>query len=256
VLRDRGGKARQQAEVSNDEVGRQRAEWTVANEKAAALVASRDSALESLTKRWTSSFAVGVFNPLTPEQLCASTLRATGEWEHTVAAVEAEFDNKLAEAAKKAAEPPKQEEGGTKEEKKPEPPPLTEAGRARYLEEQCDARLKASYDKFVKLFGGQPGSPQSDFFATADQALFIENDGLVRGWLQPKGENLAARLMKIEDPASLADELYLSTVTRPPSEEEKSSVRSYLASRENEKAQAIQDLAWALISSVEFRFKH
>ena len=89
-----------------------------------------------------------------------------------------------------------------------------------------------------------------------NQALFLENDGLVRDWLRPKGENLVARLAKIDDPAQLSEELYLSTVTRPPSDEEKANVRDYLRARENEKANAVQELAWALISSVEFRFKH
>ena len=119
-----------------------------------------------------------------------------------------------------------------------------------------DTKLKAAFDKFIKLFGGQPGQPQSDFYATADQALFFENDGLVRGWLRPNGENLTGRLVKMDDAAQLAEELYLSTVTRLPSDEEIAQVRNYLAAREKERANAIQELAWALISSVEFRFKH
>ncbi len=260
VLRDRGAGARQLSEAANRQLAERKAQAEAAKAKSNELQQELDGALDSLTQRWTSAFAVGVFAPLTPEQLCASTLQATGEWERTVATVTAEFEKKLAEAAKKEAEPAKKEgekkEGEKKDEKKPPPPKLTEADRGRWIEEQIDARLKASFDKFVALFGGQAGQPQSDFYATADQALFFENDGLVRGWLRPNGENLTARLTKIDDPAQLAEELYLRTVTRAPSDAEKAKVRDYLAAPEQEKAIAIQELAWALISSVEFRFKH
>lgn len=259
LLRDRSEGARARAEAASAELAGRKAEADAASASAAELQTKLDAATASLTTRWTNAFAIGVFTPLTPEQLCASTLRATGEWDRNLAAAEAEFKTKLEEAAKKPAEPENKDEN--KDEKKDEkkaapPPPLTEADHGRFVEDQVDTKLKAAFDKFIKLFGGQPGQPQSDFYATADQALFFENDGLVRGWLRPNGENLTGRLVKMDDAAQLAEELYLSTVTRLPSDEEIAQVRNYLAAREKERANAIQELAWALISSVEFRFKH
>lgn len=251
VLRERSASAQKRAEVASKQFSDHLAEVEGAGVELKELQGKVEAGLESLVGRWSSSFSLGVFAPLTPEQLCNSTLRATGEWDRVREGVEAEFEKKLAEAAQKKAAPPEE-----KKDKKPLPKELTEADRVRYVAEQMAARLKPSYDKFIKLFGGQPGQPQAEFFATADQALFLENDGLVRGWLSPKGENLTARLSKMDDPAQLADELYLSTVARPSSEEETAKVGAYLEARKEDKALAIQELAWALISSVEFRFRH
>jgi hypothetical protein len=108
----------------------------------------------------------------------------------------------------------------------------------------------------VKVFGGAPGQPQDEFYATVDQALFLENGGLVRGWLAPANGNLTDRLMKLEDPKELAKELYLSTFTRMPTDRESGDVAKYLAARPQARLAAIQEIVWATLTSVEFRFKH
>jgi hypothetical protein len=78
----------------------------------------------------------------------------------------------------------------------------------------------------------------------------------VRGWLAPAGDNLAARLMKIDDPKELARELYLTMFTRMPTERETDEVVRYVAARPKAKLAAVQEVVWAMLSSVEFRFKH
>ena len=108
----------------------------------------------------------------------------------------------------------------------------------------------------MKLFGGAPGQPQDEFYATVDQALFLENGALVRGWLAPAAGSLADRLVKLGDPKELARELYLSVFTRRPSERETDEVVRYLAARPQARLAAIQEIAWAMLTSVEFRFKH
>ncbi|HLF92111.1 MAG TPA: hypothetical protein VJB14_01510, partial [Planctomycetota bacterium] len=135
-------------------------------------------------------------------------------------------------------------------------PPAPEADRARFTEEFVTAKLKANESAFVKLFGGGPGQPQDEFYATVDQALFLENGGLVRGWLSPTAGGLTDRLMKLEDPKELARELYLSVFTRPPAEREVGDVARYLAARPQARLAAIQEIVWATLTSVEFRFKH
>ena len=52
------------------------------------------------------------------------------------------------------------------------------------------------------------------------------------------------------------EELYLSVLTRRPSDEERKEVAEYLKSRASERATALKDLAWALLASAEFRFNH
>lgn len=207
---------------------------------------------KELAERSGKVFAVGVFTQMNPEVLFQSMLYATGEWEVVQSRIVAEFEQKLAAGQK---QPAKEEKEDPK--KKPEPK-LTEADRSRYLEEQTAVKLKTGYTRFVKLFGGQAGQPQTVFYATADQALFLENDHGIRGWLRPNRTNLVGRLAKLESAEEIADELYLSILSRLPQAEEKAKMVSFLSEAEepNDKSTVIQDLAWALLTSVEFRFRH
>lgn len=116
------------------------------------------------------------------------------------------------------------------------------------------ARLSGNVAPFVRTFGTGPGSPQG-FEATLDQALFLANGPTVRSWLAPAGVNLTARLAKLQGDV-LADELYLSVFTRLPSAEERKETADFLAAGQADKNKALQELAWALLTSAEFRFNH
>jgi hypothetical protein len=118
------------------------------------------------------------------------------------------------------------------------------------------ARLAGNVTPFVKTFGGQPGQPQQGFQATLDQALFVSNGELVRGWLAPRVGNLSDRLSRLKETDALAEELYLSVLTRRPSDEERRDVASYLKDRDKDRPAALQELAWGLLASAEFRFNH
>jgi len=82
------------------------------------------------------------------------------------------------------------------------------------------------------------------------------HDPTVLEWIKPAGENLAARLLRHDDPAALAGELYLAVLSRPPSEEEQTAVGDYLASRANQREAAVTNLIWSLIASNEFCVNH
>ena len=60
-----------------------------------------------------------------------------------------------------------------------------------------------------------------------------------------------SRLQKLSGGA-LADELYLSVLTRLPDDEERREATEFLARRPD----GLADLAWALLTSAEFRFNH
>jgi hypothetical protein len=111
-------------------------------------------------------------------------------------------------------------------------------------------RLSGNLTPFVRAFGNPAGTPQA-FDARMDQALFLANGPTVRGWLQPRPGNLLARLQKLSGGA-LADELYLSVLTRLPDDEERREAAEFLARRPD----GLADLAWALLTSAEFRFNH
>lgn len=123
-------------------------------------------------------------------------------------------------------------------------------------EAKLHGRLAANVAPFVRTFGGQPGEPQQGFQATLDQALFVSNGGLIRGWLAPRASNLTDRLLRLKEANAVAEELYLSVLTRRPSDEERKDVAEYLAGREKDRAAALQELEWALLASAEFRFNH
>ena len=162
------------------------------------------------------SFAVALLKPLSPEQLAWSMMQATGY-------IEAE-----ALARKTTTDDPK-----------------------------LVARLSAQVKPFVSTFGSQPGQPEGQSFeATLDQALFLRNGALIQGWLNPRKGNLLHRLLQMKQPGEIADELYLSVLTRLPTSEERAELATYLDEHSGNCRQALQEAVWALLTSAEFRFNH
>jgi hypothetical protein len=104
------------------------------------------------------------------------------------------------------------------------------------------------------MYGQSAGQPQDDFFATPDQALFVANGGSVIGW--SAGGQLAQRLNSMAEPNVLIDELYLSVLTRRPTDSEVAEMTAQLAARPTEKNIVVRDMIWALVTSAEFRFNH
>jgi hypothetical protein len=136
---------------------------------------------------------------------------------------------------------------------------LTDAERkalGKGATEALHSRLGGNVAPFAATFGGKPGNPEGSFEATLDQALFLVNGKLVRGWLAPRTGNLTDRLAQLKDAGAVAEELYLSVLTRMPTDEERKEVADYLKAPAADRAAALQELAWALLASAEFRFNH
>jgi hypothetical protein len=123
-------------------------------------------------------------------------------------------------------------------------------------EAKLHARLAGNVGPFLKTFASPPGIPQQEFQATLDQALYLANGPTVRGWLTPRTGNLTDRLMKMKENKSVAEELYLSVLSRQPASDECDEVAKYLQGRDKDRAAAVQEMAWALLASAEFRFNH
>jgi hypothetical protein len=113
-------------------------------------------------------------------------------------------------------------------------------------------RLRA---KFVQAFANPAREPEDEFAPSLKAALFVLNDDAVLGLLAPKPGNLVDRLAKLPDD-KVAEELYLSVLTRLPSTEEKASVAKYLTKHAARKPPALGNLAWALLASSEFAANH
>ncbi|MGY8771326.1 MAG: DUF1549 domain-containing protein [Pirellulales bacterium] len=109
---------------------------------------------------------------------------------------------------------------------------------------------------FVAAFSNEAKDPESEFKASVKGALFLLNGDRYLQLLEPQDGNLVDRLSKIGDSSELADEIYLSVLTRKPTQEEIKEVDDYLAENSERRAVAIGHLAWAMLTSMEFYVNH
>jgi hypothetical protein len=202
------------------------------------LEAAANENSEKIIEQASSHFNIAVLEPLTPEQLGWSMLEATGQLERQVASELAKINKE-----KPLSEADQQD-------------PAKVAQRQQEAYAAAMASLEGTVNGVANLYAAQKGQPQDAFFATVDQALYLANGSTLTSWLNPAGDNLTARLLKLEDAGALADELYLSILTRQPTVEETASVQNYLQQRADDRPAAVRELAWALLTSVEFRFHH
>lgn len=169
------------------------------------------------------TFAAFNLKPLSAEQLALSVLRATGSEQRI-----------LATAADTAA-------------------------TAKYRPDKGHPIPAENLDNVLKLFrsiyAGQKGQPEDDFVPSIAAALFAENEALLLRWLTPEKGELIARLVKLKSTDAIAEELYLSVLTRRPTTEEREAVAEYVESAGDREA-ALREMAWALLASSEFRFNH
>lgn len=197
-----------------------------------------NESLEGLQTEWTKTFAMRPLKPLTPEQMCWSILQVTGVYDRYVAAEQAELDKSapLADADKQD--------------------PAKVAARELELQQRVYDKLKANVGSFVSLYAPAAGQPQSDFFASANQALFAANGGEFNGWTAPAAANVTERVVQQTDPKAAAEDLYLTILNRLPDEAEVADVTQYLTAHPEQKAATVQGLVWSLLTSAEFRFNH
>lgn len=201
-----------------------------------------ESAKTTLIENWTTELAVAALKPLSPEQLGWSALQATGVMANYRRQGEAEL-------SKLQQQPVATSIAAAKPTAKTAPTPAQ-------VDEWVHNKLKSSLVEFVRLYGGSPGTPQDVFCSAADQALFMGNSGTMNAWISPNGESVTARAAKAVDAPKVAEEIYLTVLSRMPIEDEIADIADLLARRPNEKTAVVQQIVWSLLASVEFRFNH
>ena len=110
--------------------------------------------------------------------------------------------------------------------------------------------------KFLAAMANPPREPEIDYSPTVRSALFLRNDAQILKWLEPHQGNLADRLSKQDNARLLAEELYLSVLTRKPNDEETAGSAAYLEKNGQRRTKRIGHLIWALITSTEFSTNH
>lgn len=164
------------------------------------------------------AFAQGQLKPLSPSQLCYALLQGTGQTDTQRIALGANLN-----------------------------------------EESLFKALSGNEVHFVQLYGGLPGKPVERFESTASQVLFYSNNPVVLNLLPPQNGNLSDRMLKLpaDNPKAIAEELYITSLTRLPTAEETTEVEQYLAGVQGgDRNNAVYELVWAAVSSAEFRLNH
>ena len=110
---------------------------------------------------------------------------------------------------------------------------------------------------FLDLFGRPPRDTpyeeERNSDVTLKQALYLLNSEQLEG--KVSGSPHLKRILAKND-GEVLDDIYLSSVSRFPTADEKKRLMQYLAARKAARAQAVQDVAWALVNAKEFEFNH
>lgn len=109
---------------------------------------------------------------------------------------------------------------------------------------------------FVSVFGSVAGQPEGEFSVSLPQALFLANSETVSAWLPPRMGNLADRLVTLGSSHQVADELFLSVLSRWPSDDERRLVAEHLDNAGHDRRRAVSELVWSQLASAEFRLNH
>ena len=114
-------------------------------------------------------------------------------------------------------------------------------------------------DRFLTVFG-KPKRLMSCECERSDETTLTQAFYLLGGESLHGRLANSARLKKLAEPTNgsseIIRELYWSALSRAPTNEEMNLFRRQLETQPEEREQIIQDLAWALINSKEFMFRH
>ena len=114
---------------------------------------------------------------------------------------------------------------------------------------------------FLKTFGRPPRSITCECERTAQpsmvQVLHISNGDTINQKLAAKGNRIEQMLAASMPNEQIIEEVYLSALSRFPSETEKTKLLATLGeTKDIEKRPLIEDLYWSILSSKEFLFNH
>jgi hypothetical protein len=98
--------------------------------------------------------------------------------------------------------------------------------------------------------------PERDVQPKLAQALHLLAGSTFNESPGAAGGRLDKLLQRQASDDEVIEELYLATVTRRPSEEERSAVRKLLADRKEKRRETFEDLLWALLGAREFVYNH
>ncbi len=146
--------------------------------------------------------------------------------------------------------------GGTEEYSSQIPEPFTFVPENRRTITLADGSITSP---FLKTFGRSPRDlgteNERDRNPTAGERLALLNSSQIQGKLD-RSPTLQAVLRTRQAPAELVSELYLTILSRPPTDAELQAALGYARSGNVNRRTAAFDLAWALMNTPEFLYRH
>jgi hypothetical protein len=112
---------------------------------------------------------------------------------------------------------------------------------------------------FLEMFGRPPRDSgyesERNNQPTAAQRLHLLNSTHIERKIE-QSPVLQQLLASAADPRTMAQQVYLSVLSRYPAEAEVKTVQAYIRSAGGNRRQAVVDVAWALMNSAEFVYRH
>ncbi len=145
--------------------------------------------------------------------------------------------------------------GTTEEYSSPIPEPFTFVPDAERSIALADASITSS---FLETFGRPPRDTglesERNNRSTAAQRLYLLNSSHIQRKIE-QGPKLQL-LFQRSQPREVINGLYLALLSRYPTDEELKVVQAYFQTAGNNRRPAAVDVAWALINSAEFLYRH
>jgi hypothetical protein len=128
--------------------------------------------------------------------------------------------------------------------------------------EQADAANRLR--KFRDLEGQVSKAVKADLLdratdryqASANEALYVSNHPDIQKLVAPGGNNLVARLAAMTDNKQVVETAILTILSRSADGEEREFLVKWLDEHKQDRAKALGEMVWALMTSAEFRFNH
>lgn len=123
-----------------------------------------------------------------------------------------------------------------------------------------DARRDTWMRQFLFVFGNDEDDETTTFQGTIPQSLMMMNGEMIRDAISEKPGGFLAEVVaqgrRSRSPANaMIDQIYLASLSRPPSAKERQTALQYLKTQPDS-MRVLQDLFWALLNSNEFILIH